>query len=129
MLTISQQVALMRQLWPGFQVRGQTTWMVTWEGRLRPFHQSYLVKVFYCLGRDLDSAEILPARPRVTVLDPLLARRPEALNEPVPHHYPNRADPEHPILCLYDPRAREWQHGAATSSPPRQRRDFFSGHG
>ena len=63
MVTISQQVATMRQLWPGFQVRGQTSWMVTWEGRLRPFHQSYLVKVFYCLGRYLDSAEILPAWP------------------------------------------------------------------
>jgi hypothetical protein len=111
MFLINQQVALMRQLWPGFQVRGKASWMVTWEGRLRPFHQSYLVKVFYCIGRDLDSAEILPVRPRVTVLEPLLTRRPEDPDETIPHHYPNRTDPEHPVLCLFDPREREWQHG------------------
>ncbi len=113
MLSISQRVALMRQVWPGFQVRGQASWLVTWEGRLRPFHQSYLVKVFYCLGRDLDTAEILPTVPQVTVLAPLLVHRPENPDEPIPHHYPNLADPAHPILCLYDPREREWQLGDA----------------
>ncbi len=109
MISINQHVALMRQVWPGFQVRGQTSWLITWEGRLRPFHQSYLVRVFYCLGRDLDTVEILPTLPRVTVLEPLLARRLEDRDDPIPHHYPNPADPEFPILCLYDPREREWQ--------------------
>ena len=84
MVSISQQVALMRQVWPGFQVRGRTSWLVTWEGRLRPFHQSYHVKVFYCLGRYLDTVEILQVRPRVTVLDPVLMRRPEDPDEPIP---------------------------------------------
>ena len=104
MFTISQQVGLMRQIWPGFQVRGQASWLVTWEGWLRPFHQGYLIQVFYCVGCDLESAEILPSPPRVTVLDPLLTRRSEAPTEPIPHHYPNRADPTHPVLGLHDPR-------------------------
>lgn len=113
MLTMSRQVALMRQSWPDFEIRGQSGWFVSWEGRLRPFHQSYLVRIFFCLGCDLVSGEISPVRPRVTVAEPLLTRRAEDPDEPIPHHYPNRHSPEYPVLCLYDPDERLWSFGDA----------------
>jgi len=108
MLSISEQVALMRQFWPGFTVGCQTSWFVSWKGRLRPFHQNYVVRVFFCLGCDLDNATILPDTPRVTVSNPLPTRRTIAPEVPIPHHYPNRNNPEYPILCLHDPRECEW---------------------
>jgi hypothetical protein len=113
MLSIADQAALMRQDWPEFRVLVQTSWLIIWEGRLRPFHQTYFVRVVYCVGCDLEYAEILPILPQVTVLEPLLARRPELPHEPIPHHFANDARPDHPILCLYDPREREWHMGKA----------------
>ena len=112
-LSIGEQAVLMRRIWPDFRVVVQTSWLIIWEGRLRPFHQSYRVRVFFCLGRDLETVEILPAPPRVTVEGPVLERRPEDPDEPIPHHFPNDADPDRPILCLYDPREREWDLGDA----------------
>jgi hypothetical protein len=77
MLSIADQTALMRRNWPEFRPLVQTRWLVIWEGRLRPFHQAYVVRVLYCIGRDLEAAEIVPVLPQVTVVDPVLAQRPE----------------------------------------------------
>jgi hypothetical protein len=108
-LSVAEQATLMRRHWPEFPVVLETGWLIIWEGQLRPFHQSYRVRVFFCLGCELEAAEIVPAPPRVTVLDPALERRQETPDEPIPHHYSNEADPQRPILCLYDPREREWR--------------------
>ena len=51
MLTIRQQIALMHRFWPDFDIQVQSDWLVSWKGQLRPFHQTYLVRVFYYLGR------------------------------------------------------------------------------
>jgi hypothetical protein len=120
MLSIADQIALMRRDWPEFRVAVETNWLVIWEGRLRPFHQDYVVRVLYCVGRDLETAEISPVLPEVTVVEPVLARRPEQPDEAIPHHFPNDARPDRPILCLYDPREREWQvdNGIAETSVP-----------
>ena len=32
-------------------------------------------------------------------------------NDPIPHLYRNRRDPDHPMLCLYRPNTREWHAG------------------
>ena len=120
MLSIADQIALMRRDWPEFRVLVQTSWLVIWEGRLRPLQQAYCVRMVYCVGCELELAEIEPILPAVTVVDPVLARRPGRPDEPIPHHYPNDARPDRPILCLYDPREREWYPGdaiAATNVP------------
>ena len=62
----------------------------------------------YCLGANLGSVEISPKFPQVQVLSPVLEKRPEDPEEPIPHHYFNLGNPSHPILCLYDPRKKEW---------------------
>ncbi len=108
MLSIADQIALMRRDWPEFRVLVQTSWLVIWEGRLRPLQQAYCVRVVYCVGCELESAEIEPIVPAVTVVDPVLARRPGRPDQPIPHHFANDARPDRPILCLYDPREREW---------------------
>jgi hypothetical protein len=88
-LTIRSQVEDMRRTWPSFRVLGQTDWFATWEGQLQPLGQTYTVRVFFCHGCDIGGARIMPCFPRVTVIEPLLRRRSENPNEPIPHHYPN----------------------------------------
>lgn len=106
-LTICKQVELMRQRWPYFRVINRTGRLVRWEGRLRPLSQMYAVQIAFYRERKKGNAE-LPLVPYVTVIDPLLRRRTEKPEEPIPHHYQNRNCPERPFLCLYDRAAREW---------------------
>lgn len=107
-LSIADQVRLMAQDWPGFRLVVNFSWYVVWEGKLRPLHQSYLIRVTYCLGHRLKNAYIPYFAPRVVVEEPQLTCRTDNPGEPIPHHYPNRSDPQRPILCLYDPREAEW---------------------
>ena len=100
-LSTWKQVELMRKNWPAFKVLARTRWQVLWEGSLRPLCRPYTVQVF------LERAQH-PKLPRVTVIDPLLRQRSEDPSDPIPHHYPNPDHPELPILCLYDPVAKEW---------------------
>ena len=101
----------MRKEWPGFRVLHRTRCDVRWRGQLRPFCQTYTVQVTYHLEPDRRIVD--GSLPQVTVINPLLHRRKETPCEPIPHHYPNRAYPELPFLCLYDPDTREWRPGCA----------------
>ena len=103
-LTTWEQVERMRKQWPGFRVLNRSRTVVNWIGELRPLCQIYAVQVEY--QREL-------ARPRVTVVNPLLRRRHETPDESIPHLYRNEKRRELPILCLYDPVAREWHPGRA----------------
>lgn len=111
MLPIKEQIALMSKRWPQFEVSWPTKWFVSWKGILCPLNKEYIVQVVYCLGANLGPVEISPKFPQVRVLSPLLEVRPENPDEPIPHHYQNLGDPNHPVLCLYDPRGKEWQPG------------------
>ena len=108
-LTTLDQVERMRRQWPTFRVLCRTRCDVVWEGALQPLCRIFLVRLMYQLKPGPRSAET--GLVRVTVINPLLRRRDEAPNEPIPHHYPNRLDPELPYLCLYDPATREWHPG------------------
>ena len=108
-LSIKEQIDLMNKRWPQFKVSWPTKWFVSWEGVLCPLNKEYVVQVVYCLGANLGSVEILLKLPQVRVLSPVLERRPENPGESIPHHYFNSGDPSHPILCLYEPRKKEWK--------------------
>ena len=110
-MTTWKQVERMRKAWPGFRVLHRTRCDVRWRGQLRPFCQTYTVQVTYHLEPDRRIVD--GSLPQVTVINPLLHRRKETPCEPIPHHYPNRAYPELPFLCLYDPDTREWRPGCA----------------
>ena len=107
-LSIRAQMEQMGQAWPDFKVLRATDWLVTWKGPLRPLAKRYRVRVSMCFGRQLSNAVIRSYAPRVTVVDPLLRRRPEQPEEPIPHIYPNRRSPDYPILCVYLPGSGEW---------------------
>ena len=97
----------MRRKWPSFRVLHRTARTVCWQGQLRPLSQVYTVQVFLRLEqKDNSDRSFLPVC--VTVMKPMLRRRIEAPNEPIPHHYPNPHRPDLPLLCLYDPAAHEW---------------------
>ena len=112
-LTTLTQVEFMRKAWPGFRLLHRTRRDVIWAGELRPICQTYHVRVTY--HRELDRRNVNGSLPRVTVMSPLLHRRNETPDKPIPHHYPNRDQPELPFLCLYDPAAREWHPGHSIS--------------
>ncbi len=113
-LSTWKQVELMRKNWPMFKVLQRTRWLVLWEGVLRPLCQTYTVQVLLQREKNYNKSDISPI-PQVTVIDPLLRRRSEDPDDPIPHHYPNQVHPELPILCLYDPDAREWHPGLAVA--------------
>ena len=107
-LSIQAQMDRMRRAWPDFRVLGATDWLVTWEGPLRPLAMRYTIRVSMCFDKALSNAAIVGYPPRVTVIDPLLRRRPERPEERIPHIYPNRSSPDRPILCVYLPGSGEW---------------------
>ena len=113
-LSTWKQAEFMRREYPTFKVLRRTRWLVLWEGSLRPLSQTYTVQVL--LRRDQNRKKGDPLLiPRVIVIDPLLRRRPEDPSEPIPHHYPNLNHPKLPLLCLYDPDAREWHPGLSVA--------------
>lgn len=108
-LSIWQQAQDMRRSWPDFRVLKRGHWKISWEGRLTPFEQAYIVQV--CLRRQRKSKDgplKTPGIPCVTVVEPLLRRRDDNPRENIPHKYHNQECPEMPFLCLYYPDGREW---------------------
>lgn len=105
-----KQVKTMRKKWPMFKVLHFTRWEVLWEGSLCPLFQGYTVQVLFQYQKNYQEFDPIQT-PKVTVMNPLLHRRVEDPSDPIPHHYPNRNNPKLPILCLYDPDAREWHPG------------------
>lgn len=109
MKTAEAQVAAMARDWPDFRLTGRAGGRLTWKGPLRPFAVEYVIEVVVQTprsGRRFSAGD----PPRVVVLSPVLARRPAAPEELIPHIYKNDDDPEHPHLCLFDPVANEWNH-------------------
>ena len=115
-LSIRAQIERMCRAWPDFRVLGATDWYVNWEGSLKPLGMRYTVRVSMCFDKRLSNAVVILGHvPRVTVVDPLLRRRPEEPEEPIPHIYPNRLHTERPILCLYLPGTGEWGYRDAVA--------------
>lgn len=109
MKSISQQVQAMRANWPQFTCsRGIAPASVVWFGDLkgleRPFHVSIEYGLPFQGHRDLF--RIMPV---VRVLRPMLILNWDAEDEaPLPHVYFERPDIRLSPLCLFDPKASEW---------------------
>lgn len=104
--TVHRDMKLMLKKWPGFQVLRNSSRFVHWRGSLQPLCQVYIVEILHRNRRQRTGTR--SSIPRVTVVDPVLHRRDEEPNKPIPHHYLNKQDPEFPFLCLFDPDADEW---------------------
>ena len=98
-LSAEQQIERMQVEYPGFAVLQATPWLILWRGKLQPFARSYEVQVLYC-AISVPLAGIDAFKPHVEIVQPLLARRPAAPEESIPHIFYNRVFPERPRLCL-----------------------------
>ena len=109
-LSTMKQVESVQKEWPMFMVLRRTRWEVLWEGSLCPLSQVYTVKVLFQRKKNYHKSDPI-LLPQVTVINPLLHQRLDDPSDPIPHHYPNRDNPNLPILCLHDPDTREWHPG------------------
>lgn len=96
-LSMKQQRARMKALWPGFAERriDFEQKSVRWVGQCRPQFMPYTLDVRYQLG----------GFPAVRVLKPALVRLPGNAEGSLPHVYPPADDP---TLCLFDPAENQW---------------------
>jgi len=101
-LTIDEQVAHMRDAYPGFSLITTEPWIALWRGQLTPFAREYDVQVLYS-AVSLDLAAIKAKRVHVEIHRPLLRPRADAC---IPHIYPNNSAPPFPRLCLHQ--LHEW---------------------
>ena len=106
MSTVYRDIKMMRKKWPGFRILRSSGRFVHWRGTLQPLCQVYTVEIRYRIRRQRNGAA--SDTPKVTVVQPLLRRREEEPDIPIPHHYVNEEDTELPLLCLFDPDAGEW---------------------
>ena len=107
-LSVAEQDARIRADWPEFRLTLDAGWIGTWEGRLQPIAQSYLVRVRYITRRFLDFGMIADPYVAVTVRDPPLGVDPRGTVERIPHIFGNENAPAFPYLCLFDPAQDEW---------------------
>ena len=110
---VAKQVEYMRREWPYFRVCSKLHWYVSWEGTVTPLCQEYKIRVSCRFNG--KPKKVRPPQPHVTVINPLLRRRPQDPATPIPHIYQNESYPEKPILCLYDPMRAEWNFNYAIS--------------
>lgn len=109
MRTIAHQIEAMTQLWPSLRLKHSDERSALWRGYVSPTSaRSYLIEVSYktpLLAMMFTNREV---QPRVKVLEPLLERHDDYEDGPIPHVYWDKADPQHPLLCLFNPENNEW---------------------
>ena len=104
-LSIDEQVAVMKATWPQFAARRVDRRIQTarWMGGVTPQYAIYSLEIRYELG----------SFPEVRVLSPELIRLPGNSEGQLPHVYPPADDP---TLCLFDPRETEWTAAMSIAS-------------
>ncbi len=104
-LSIDEQRAAMTAAWPMFACRDidRAAQSARWVGTVMPQFTRYTLEISYRLG----------GQPDVRVLAPVLVRLPENVEGELPHVFPPADDP---TLCLFDPRADEWDGSMAIAS-------------
>lgn len=114
-LSVAEQVAGMREAWPGMGLAYQAAWGAGWVGTLKPYDREYRVRIDFYLGLTIGNCDLVNWGAEVRVLEPdLLA---ECAPGKPPHLYPSE---RHATLCLFDPAAGDWDFAmllAATTVP------------
>ena len=110
MKSIEEQIsAIENGPWSQFSVVSRGERFACWEGSISPQRNSLSrIRVGYLVPLPIRMWTILEVQPRVQILEPKLERHADYEEGPIPHVYPNSADPSLPFLCLFDPRAGEW---------------------
>lgn len=105
-LSVQRQAAILAQRFPALRPLFVADWGACWQGPLRGADQPYLVNILYLTGDPVGGCRVDHWFPEVRVLDPPLL--PSMSGEPPPHLYTTNGKP---VLCLFDPRADEWDQG------------------
>lgn len=108
-LSVGEQGRRIRAVFPDFKLTLEASWMGGgWEGPLTPIMRRYRIRVTYFRRRFFDTWTLANDYASVQVVDPVIGLDPRKTGEWPPHIYFNRAAPQYPRLCLYDPRERLW---------------------
>src|SRR6266404_85015 len=108
-ITMADQIARMRDLFPNLRHTEHCRWWTTWIGPVRPLHAVHTIRVQYVRRYWLGELETINGYiPQVTLVDPALKRAHPITDAPVPHVYWRDDCPEKSTLCLYDPAASQW---------------------
>lgn len=110
MMSMTDQIAKMRRHFPQFKVVFNGGWWVEWQGPLRPFGKTYVLRIVRVENRMVDEMHVLGTNgAHIFLVDPqLVLALAGSPDEPTPHVYWNASAPERSRLCVFDPVASEW---------------------
>jgi hypothetical protein len=104
---LSRQIDAMADRYPQFKPV-QSGRRCLWTGLLTPLRKTYRLTIAYQEPRVPEWIDVRRVQPRVQVRSPVLEPHPEFEEGPIPHVYSFPPEPRFPLLCLFDPYAREW---------------------
>ena len=106
-MSLAEQIRRMRRV-PDFTLVADLGFMAQWEGRVRPLHQTYHLRVSYALRDSFAGLELRGGVPVTWLVNPPLRTcTPFAPDQEVPHIYPFPPDLTQSSLCFFVPRT-EW---------------------
>ena len=94
------QINEMKKQWPAFIMQQCKDGTILWQGLLRGFQRSYLVRICW----NIETYD----RPYVFLREPTLIPRPGTTFEDIPHLMYYSEKPQFSGLCLFDPNGGEW---------------------
>ena len=107
-LSVQEQDRRIRAVFPEIELTLNSSWMALWEGPLTPIMRPYRIRVTHFRRTIFDTWTLRNGYAAVQVVDPVIGLDPKGNGDWPPHIYYNKADPDHPRLCLYDPKERSW---------------------
>ena len=106
-LSVDEQDAAIRRLFPDFRLTAAADWIGVWEGPVRPASKTYTIRVVYFRRRFFDGWHLSNHYVTVHVVDPLIGKL-MLDGADLPHIYWNDRSPFWPALCLWDPEETYW---------------------
>jgi hypothetical protein len=106
-LSVDEQDAAIRRLFPDFRLTAHADWIGVWEGPVRPASKTYTIRIVYFRRRFFDGWYLSNHYVTVHVVDPLIGKIMRD-GDDLPHIYWNDRAPDWPALCLWDPDEMFW---------------------
>jgi hypothetical protein len=106
-LSVDEQDAAIRRLFPDFRLTASADWIGVWEGPVRPASKTYTIRIVYFQRRFFDGWYLSNHYVTVHVVDPLIGKIMRD-GDDLPHIYWNDRAPDWPALCLWDPDEMFW---------------------
>jgi hypothetical protein len=106
-LSVDEQHAAIRRLFPDFRLTAAADWIGVWEGPLRPASRTYTIRIVYFRRRFFSGWHLSNHYVTVHVVDPLIGSL-MSDGDDLPHIYWNDRAPLWPALCLWDPDDMCW---------------------